>query len=37
MSETAAHVERATLHIDVNIPEHEERTATPLFHHAQQQ
>lgn len=29
---TAAHTERETLRVDVNIPEHEAREATPLFH-----
>ena len=34
---TDAHTESMTLHVDVNIPEHDERTATPLFHHTRQQ
>ena len=30
---TAAHTEKETLHVDVNIPEHADRTATALFEH----
>jgi hypothetical protein len=31
MSDTAAHVEKETLSVDVNIPEHEARKTTALF------